>query len=477
METSLIGVAVSEELEVRHECARYRPLGLLANPFLVHHSESGWDGRDFEVAAASNLLLGAVETAAAQETAKPIVVSKTDAVPAYYPLRAVGLAERAMIADDSMGVLHAYVPLFLMRIGRVRATLQTLAERLTFHDFDGTLALYIESVLRDPDEDLIAYQVLGEDGLAAFAGSFRADPAAGVARLFGEPMIIERRPELTEVGDVRGVNLEPDVDDEDAVPEIDSTVGEAPGTDVVLLEEADAREEDDPDQAVADYIVEYTKVHLSPVVSRALRVYRERGLGALSAEFSITKAPRKTLAAVAKFASVRFRKIVLVYDGYEGWAQVPIETRTQVAATLAEMRWLLESDGVIVMMLERGQVPELEEQFAGGAQVAWDFPGVIPLQGAHDLLDTTLVNWWLAAASYPGAQPLTLGDETLAALFEAAGGSLRAFTTMGAAAIENAAERGASSLDEIALEAGLKAGTDADASEGEAREEPEEAPR
>ena len=94
METSLIGVAVSEELEVRHECARYRPLGLLANPFLVHHSESGWDGRDFEVAAASNLLLGAVETAAAQETAKPIVVSKTDAVPAYYSLRAVGLAER-----------------------------------------------------------------------------------------------------------------------------------------------------------------------------------------------------------------------------------------------------------------------------------------------------------------------------------------------------------------------------------------------
>ena len=50
-------------------------------------------------------------------------------------------------------------------------------------------------------------------------------------------------------------------------------------------------------RAVLDYLIEYTRAHLSPVIARGLRMYRERGLSALAEELKITKAPRKTLAA------------------------------------------------------------------------------------------------------------------------------------------------------------------------------------
>jgi hypothetical protein len=317
--------------------------------------------------------------------------------------------------------------------------------------------MYVEKVLADTDESLISYQVLGGERLAEFAETFRADPRATITSLFGEPKIVERRPELSEVGDKRGANLEADVEDEDAVPEIDATVEDAPGTETVLDEEAAARAAEDVDQAVVDYIVEYTKMHLSPVVSRALRVYRERGLAALTTEFTVTKAPRKTLAAVAKFASVRFDKIVLIYDGFDGWGQVPADTRQKIATSLSEIRWVLESDAVLVMMLEKGNVAELEELFAAGRQLPWDFSGLIPLGDAPDVIDAVIVNAWLAAAVYPGADVLTLGDRVLSALVEASDGSLKQLATKAAAAVEDAAERGVATLDDAALAVGLAA--------------------
>ncbi|MDR3685781.1 MAG: hypothetical protein P4L93_02320 [Coriobacteriia bacterium] len=443
--------------EDAHETAHYRALGLLANPFLAPAMDGTFDGRDYEMTAAANALLGEIVAAAAQEKAKPIVVNKTADVPSSYSLRSIGFVEHAIVADDSLDVLHAYVPLFLMRVGRVRATLRVVAERLSFREFDKTLACYVERVLAEPDESLIAYQVIGEERLAAFADTFRADPLATIDSLFGDPNTVERRPELTEVGDARGANLEANVDDEESTPEIDSTVGDAPGTDIVLGEEADARDEDNLDQEVMDYLVEYTKVHLSPVVARALRVYRERGLAALTSEFSITKAPRKTLAAVIKFARTRFDKIVLIYDGFDGWGQVPPDTRMQIASTLSEIRWALESDAVLVMMLQKGEVSELEEQFGAGTQLEWSFPGVIALQDAPDELDATTVNRWLDAAAYPGSEPITLDDRVLRALADASHDSLRLFVTKAAAAVESAAEHGASALDDEALEAGIAA--------------------
>lgn len=449
---------MSPQNDDRSGAARYRDLGLLGNPFLLQSESKDFDGRDYEMLAEANVLLGEILSGAEQEKSKPIVVNKTNAVPSFYPLRSIGFAEHAMATDDSLGVLHGYVPMFLMRLGRVRAMLQVISERLVFRQFDKTLALYIAKVLAEPDESLIAYQVLGGEALDAFAETFQADPDAATESLFGDPKILERRPELTEVGDVRTSGLEADVEDEETTPEIDASVGDAPGTDRMLGEEADARDQEDVSQALVDYIVEYTKIHLSPVVSRALRVYRERGLAALAHEFTITKAPKKTLAAVVKFARVRFDKVVLVFDGYDGWIGVPADMRLQISSSLSEVRWALESDAIIVMMLEKGAVAELEELFAAGTQLDWSFPGVIPLQDAPDAIDTEIVNRWLAAAAFPHAEPLTMDDSTLSSLAAASDGSLKRFVGMALAAVESAGERGVSSLDADALADGLAAG-------------------
>jgi len=436
---------------------RYRPLGLVANPFSLSDTDR-FDAIDFEIASESNVLLSAIDSAANEPQAKPIVVLKSDAIPEYYPNRAISHVERSLATDDGLDVLHAYVLLFMMRVGRVRATLQIVAERLVFRDFDTTLRLYVEKVLAEPDESLIAYQVLGAEALAAYQARFAQDPAQAVADVFGIAKI-ERRPELAEVADTRSMDLESDVEDEDdSAPELDAAIGDAPGTEVVLADEVSP--EESADLAILDYLVEYTKVHLSPVIARGLRVYRDRGQVAMTAEFGITKAPLKTLKALVRFARVRFRKIALIYDGFDNWSTVPSDTRSQIAGTLSEVRWAFDSDAVVVMMLERGGVPELEEQFGSSVPIEWEFPGLAALEEAPDAVDTGMVDRWLAAASAPDRAPWTLAEPVLSALLGESDGSLKKFSLAAGTAIENAAERGVSALDDEALEAGKAAWMD-----------------
>ena len=452
---------MSDEPTTGTNSTRYRKLGLTANPFKVEGDRSEWV-LDTAVASEAHRLLRVIDVAAGQERPKPICVKK-GVIPSAYPLRAMSDVEHELTNDDSLGILHAYVPFFMLHTGRVRSTLGVVGERLAFRSFDRTLVAYVDRILQEPDESLISYGVLRDDRLQAFAERFRRDSAAAITAVFGEPEV-ERRPELAVVSDFRLTGLEVDVDDEGAAsPELDSSVGDAPGTAVVLAEEADEREEDHANAAVLDYLVEHTKAHLSPVIARALRVYRERGLGPMSGEFRITKAPRKTLAALVKLAQVRFRKVAIIYDGFDAWDNVPGDLKGQITTSLGEIRWLLDGDAVIVMMLENDGAAELEEQFGGGTRMDWDFGSVRKAFEAPDVLDTDVIAAWLEAAATPGAAPLTTDDPVLAELVRASGTSLKAFIGKGHAAVENAAERGVAQLDDGALAAGLAA-------------EPEEAP-
>lgn len=444
---------MSVDSEVAFETGRYRSLGLIGNPFGTPSLDTENTPTELEILAACNSLLVAIEAASRAEKPRPIVVTKAD-LPSFYGSRAIGDAQRVLANDDSLDVLYGYVQLYMMRLGRIRATLGVVAERLAFRGFDKTLEAYIGHVLESPDADLISYQVLGDERLAQFTREFMDDPEAGTERLFG-PFVLERRPELAQVMDIRLTSLESEVDESESVPELDSSVGDAPGTDIVLAEEADATEIEDNDQLLVDYIVEYTKVHLSPVVARGLRVCRDRGLSAMSTEFKVTKAPRKTLKALVRFARVRFKKVFLIFDGFEAWRDAPDDLRTQVAAGFAEMRWMLETDGALVLLLDEGQVPELEEQYASAQHIAWDFPGLKTIETAPDSLDLDVVDAWLAHAALDGVTPMKASsDPVLSALAEQSGGSMNSFLLKGRAAIEDAAERGLSELDEAALSAG-----------------------
>ena len=394
--------------------------------------------------------------------AKPIVVFKSELMPAYYHNRAISRVERSLATDEGLDVLHAYILMFMMRLGRVRATLQIVAERLAFRDFDTTLALYVEKILAEPDDSLIAYQVLGEEALAAYQARFAEDPARAVADVFGIAKV-ERRPELAEVADTRSMDLLSDVEEDDSAPELDGAIGDAPGTEMIIAEEAPPGE--DVERAILDYLVEYTKVHLSPVIARALRVYQDRGLVALTAELTITKAPRKTLSALVRFARIRFRKIVLIYDGFDNWAQTPADLRSQIAGTLSELRWMLESDAVVAILVERGRSARTPRTVRLGHDSSnGTFPDLIALEEAPDAIDVAMIDRWLAAAAAPAAAPLTVGDPVLSELLDGAEGSLKAFSLAAGIAIENAADRGVAALDAEALEAGKAASwTEADA--------------
>jgi len=443
---------VTTNPEIRRDAARYRPLGLIANPFVAPVQDGASVGAALEVAAASNRLLAAIAAAASADEPKPIVVTKSNEVPSSYPLRAIGNVEAALINDDSLNVVHAYIQLYMMRKGRVRSTLGIVGERVAFRSFDETLARYIANVIDEPDDQLASYHVLGPDRLSEFADAFNADPVAVTTEYFGTPEI-ERRPELAKVADIRLTSLDADAEESETSLEIDATVGHAPGTGVGLpaADELELRR-----QAVVDYLIEYTATHLSKVVARGLRIYRERGLAAMATEWKITKAPRKTLAAISALASVRFDKLAVIYDGFESWMQIEPELRHTIVLTIAEMRWLLSGTAVFVLLLEEGGVPEVEEQFAAGTHIKWDFPALVPLQAAPDELDGGIIDAWIEAATISGS-PLTMADSTLSALSQDANSSLGAFVTMASAAVENAAGRGIGILDDEALAAGRQA--------------------
>ena len=66
-------------------------------------------------------------------------------------------AEASLATDDTLNVLYAYVMLFMLKIGVTRATLGGLAERLSFRDFESTLALYVARIVdaTGRDSDLV----------------------------------------------------------------------------------------------------------------------------------------------------------------------------------------------------------------------------------------------------------------------------------------------------------------------------------
>ena len=446
---------MSSELKAIYDVSRYGSLGLLSNPFLSNDPARAYDGVELSTIAAANGLLGTLIKARDEEAPKPIVITKAASIPTYYPNRAIGLTERSLASDETVDILHAYVQLFMMRMGRVRSILAVVAERLAFRDFDATLKLYIDKILSEPDDALVAYQMMGAEGLATFANRFDADPATTVAELFGGEAI-ERHPELMDVADVRVGDLDTDVEEDDAAPEIDTTLGDSPANAMLLAgadENAELTEVENNDQEVVDYIVEYTKAHLSPVIARGLRVYRERGLDAMVTEFKVTKAPKKTLAALVRLARVRFKKVVLILDGFEEWDRVAPEIRTAIAADLSAVRWSLDKDAVMTLLLDEGGVAELAEQFGGGTRLTWDFWAVLRCEAAPEAIDGEVIDFWLASAAAPGCEPLTMAHPVLSALADFSA-TLREFARRAAVAIEDAAERGASALDDTALEAG-----------------------
>ena len=448
--TSDVSERVVEESEIltrsfdsTNQLSRYAPLGLIANPFLGI-DVSPTLAEACEVTSESNGLLQAIVRAASQDAPKPIWVTKDNLIPNSFALAAESRVEQTMASDESADLLHAYIPLFGMRSGAARSAVNLLSERLVFRDLEHTLVMYLERLLAEPDAGLASYQVVGPEALEAFGVAFAKDARAAVQTVFGAPEN-ERQADIGEMADFRQTQFEGDEETPtDDAAEIDETVGDAPGTH--LVDRNDEVIDGYNPADIADYIIDYTRERFSPVIGRALRVYRDRGAIATAAEFNITKAPRKTLAAVVKFARVRYRKVVIMWDGFDNWLNIDADLRSKIVGMLSELRWTLANDAVLVFLVGEGTAPELEESFSSGDSLRWDFAGFSELVEEPDALKPKLVDSWLAHAAVPDGPALTFDSPVLAPIIEASGGSFDRFIRIAAEAIEDAADNNASAI-------------------------------
>jgi hypothetical protein len=454
-----------------------RPCGLLVNPFAP--LRPSYDTIPMAIWFVTHLATCRLVTAARRSADsgqfKPVWVDKSAEIPPEYHVMATTSMLRLTSDPETTGTLVAYVALAFMRMGRVRAALNALSERTCGNGFELALGRYCADALAHVDAELEESKNLDPEILDGVRQVLATDPRAGAALLFGE-YVEERDPNddlevLLRVSGARQGLLEADPEPEAESVETDEdtdSLTEAygiihmtpPDEGAQALEPGEPAADDDPQAEqrarqehlgdIAAYVVAHARAHLSPVVSRALASYRARGIAAASEEFKITKAPRKTLAAVAKFAHYAYPAVVLVFDQFGGWQDIPQETRLSIATALTEMRWALADSGVIAIIAAAGDCPEIEEQFAAATRVEWDMVGLAevsdPSKGPEAL---PLVEAFEAVTlCEPAVGP---NDPVIAEAISRAEGDVDAFIRMMAPAVDDAMARGADRLDVSAL--------------------------
>lgn len=400
----------------------YRALGLVANPYLASTGrESETVGIRLEVRASALGLLTSIEEALSSERPRPVRVLKPSNLPGYYPRSAMTAVLRELGSQSATGLLPVYVPLLMMRKGRIRGTLSMLAELVCGREIDTTIARYAKRALGDPDTSLPEWEAVETLDVPGLLGGLEKDPQAVVAAWFGAPVDIREEDaagtleEVMRESGMRQVHqpVDPpedaDTSEEDAAERVAALV---PGEDETQDEvEGEAPEEDPAAQeadAVARYVIAHMKKHTSPVLARGLRAYVKSGTAAMTEELKITRAPRKTLGALAGLARLTFRSVVIIYDGFEAWDDIPGDLRATIVSGLSEIRLALGSDGVIVIAGSDAEAPEIDDQFATAVRVSWAMSEVERVQEAEIPYDADLLARWLRAATLPGADTSAL---------------------------------------------------------------------
>lgn len=429
----------------------YRALGLVANPFRLPPKKHAEQPEIRLMSRARGLrLLAAVEEALASERPRPVRVLKSSTLPSYYSRSAMTTALRELGAGTESGLLPVYVQIIMMRKGRIRGTLSSLAEMVVARSIDVTIARYAYGCLSEPDTALGEWAPIERLDIAGWLGRFEAEPEAAVADTFGPPVDVRAGVEggLTEVMRQSGIRQAHQPADP---PEDDDSSEEDAADRLAAMVSGDAETELDeeietetPEQAAAReaaeisaYVIAHLKKHLSPVLARGLRAYVESGTAAMSQELKITRAPRKTLGAIARFARLTFRSVAIVYDGFETWEEIPEDLRALIVSGLAEVRLALGTDGVIIIAGSDAGAPEIDDQFANAIRVSWAMPEIERVQEADVPYDAELLLSWLDAAVLPGADVSSLRHRVEAAC--AGSAILAAGAALAADEIERAA--------------------------------------
>lgn len=459
-------------LFVSKQEAGFPALGYVANPFLLPRKAGTAPWESLLVGSAVNRLIRALYRAVESEKPRPIWVAIKKDIPSYYSLRAGNafLAQSAL--PGSIDVLALAIPLETMRWGRTRGTLTELAETIAAVGFDRTLGAWALKALTEPDEALAEWTALDSDEVLAIIAGLESDVEMTVTEYFGVVAYTRSDDKATDIAlhkehlRDRGQETDPDREDEDEVADEDVEALTVEEHGQVLADVDDANQVDNSEgdeevpegprwHPVVDYVVAYTKAHLSPVVARAIKSYVTDGTGFVAQELKVTKAPRKTIRAITEFADARWERVVVLFNRFDPWPMMDDEGRSIAVAGLSELRWALAENAIMALVLEDGLAPEIEEQFAAAERVDWDFPGIERISQGDMSIDRGVVQEWLDAAAIEGKSPIDAGGPELGQLYERANDSIEQFGVAAAAAFADAAHRGATTLDEAAVAAGL----------------------
>ncbi len=403
-----------------HGASRFEGLGLIADPFAVIDDGSADSaGIKLTIRAASLRLLCAIETSLSDPDHPAIVIEKTDQVPGYFSVASLGgvLTE---FASESLvkGVVPAYIPLDMMRVGRVRAALGAFAERIDNGSPDSLIAVWALKSLDEPDIELREWLELSVHGFdeTQLRASLENEPVDTVARVFGAPVESRQGADdfesLMRVSTTRQSRLAADPEDdgspvatEDAVDDPFAEVFVTPlgAVDDTALESGD--ESAISDELFGDYVIAYVREHLSPVVARGIGAYRAQGCASMVEELKVTKAPTKTLHALLRFAQGTYRSGALIYDRLEMWENVPADLRASIVSTLSRLRDALKGLAVLVLIVVPGKAPELEEVFSSAHHISWDYAELDAARPEDALFDVEIAGKWIASASLTGVSP------------------------------------------------------------------------
>jgi hypothetical protein len=396
---------VSESVELPIGGPEYAALGLIANPFKSYApNRAASPGAGLIAHAAAMDLLTTLRTAEESGSSKPILIEKGAYVADYYSTAALAEALYVLTQSEELRILSAYIPMPAMRSGRVRASLGLLADRLTAPTLNLTIGKYAAVALSEFDASLPEASSLEQTDIDEYRAKFENDPAATADEVFGEvQQLREGGPSMDELmrdsGNRLG-DLPTDPEETDTVQEDQGDIPMATRPEFVEQEEvAEAAATETPAMRVGEYLIAYAGVHFSPVIARALRAFRDFGTQSFAQELRITKAPKKTLKALCRFARFRYRQVVFIFDRFEPWESATPEIRTGIVATFAELRWSLDPDGTLVIMLKESEAPELHEHFAAATKLSWDMPLVARLEGGVLPIDDETVRALIAASS------------------------------------------------------------------------------
>ncbi len=425
-----------------------------------------------EVGAEANRLLGAHHGGARARRSRPIWVELRAGFRRY--VRARGRGEGRVRARQRRLAQHAP----RVRIARARRESESSARSSAFSPSGWSSSTstrpcgaYVEQVLAEPDTDLASYQLLGPERLQEFAAHLRGGSRRRRSKRSSATKTIERQ-RGTRRAAGRSDRSTPSSSPTLRTKRRNWTTPSAwrPASDAgraletkptwpTRPRQVKPRSTRRPQALVLDYVIEYAQVHVSPVIARALRVYRERGQVAAAAEFKVTKAPRKTLGALVRSLAHSYDDVVVILGEFEYWngraRGDPAQYRRRAvgAALLARSRRATclhrrSRAGARARGVVRLQHP-LEWRFDAATRDAERLYGAV---------DESIVDSWLAGCSARRARSrMTVAGTALATLVERSDGTFNTFIPLARGGRRGCRRaRGASTIDDEAVSAALE---------------------